>query len=336
MDTGNIPWNSIGAFLKDQSDKESEIIIKRWMSVSPEHVRLFNEIADINTLTGQAIDFYRPRKEELWLELMQRIRAETKIKATKERRIWLSRVAVAAALVAAFFTGSLFSFDQDQTPDNNTVAYTKVIAPLGHRTQLVLPDSTKVWLNSGAELQYPSSFNGEARDVYTRGECYFEVTKNRLKPFVVHGTGIRVKVYGTKFNMRENENQRSLVTLLDGKVEVLNRANKSLCFLEPGQQLAVEGRNGEKMNLLNVADPEALIAWTNNMLVFEDHPFEEVIGDLENWYGVTIHLDRSLQNKHNYTFKVKTESLREVLDLISVISPIDYQVDGDQIYINKK
>jgi ferric-dicitrate binding protein FerR (iron transport regulator) len=166
MDSDNIPWKAIGSFLKDRLDKQSEAIVKEWLAVSSEHVVLFNEIIDINKLTGQTIDFYTPKKEELWLELMQRITAGTKLQKTKERRLWLRYAAVAAALVVAFFAGHLFSFDKTEKFDGNPVAYTKVIAPSGHRTELVLPDSTKVWLNSGAELQYPSSFNGDARDVY--------------------------------------------------------------------------------------------------------------------------------------------------------------------------
>lgn len=334
MESGNIPWEAIGSFLKDRLDKQSEAIVKKWLAVSSEHVVWFNEIVNINRLTGYTIDFYTPKKEELWLELMQRVRAGTKLPKTKERRLWLRYAAAAAALVMAFFAGHLFSLDKTEKFDGNPVTWTKVIAPSGHRTELILPDSTKVWLNSGAELQYPSSFNGDTREVYITGECYFEVTKDHLKPFFVHGSAINVKVFGTRFNLNENQDDQSVVTLLEGKVEVLNQENKSLKFLDPGQQLLVV--KGDLIHLSEVVNPEALIAWTNNMLVFEDLPFEAVISYLENWYGVTIHLDNSLQNKHNYTFKVKTESLREVLDLIAVITPVDYKIDGDQVHIKKK
>lgn len=333
MEKQNIPWKEISTYLKDHSDKESEVAIKKWLNESPENIRTFNEIFNSYQLTQKTDSLYEPNEEQLWNELMKRISVDKK--QTKVIRMtWLRYTAIAAAVVLAFFIGRWYSSSSNVEPIPASSAYAQVIAPPGERTQLVLPDQTKVWLNSGSQIKYPTVFNASDRHVYIQGECYFEVAKNKLKPFIVHASDVNVKVYGTHFDVKENsKNNQSIVTLLEGKVQVLDHNNKSLSYLNPGEQLQVENDHHE---LVKVDNMDALISWTNGMLIFEDQPFEEVINYLENWYGVHITLDNSLYNKHKFTFKVKTESLREVLDLISVITPIDYKIEGDHVSIKTK
>jgi transmembrane sensor len=81
---------------------------------------------------------------------------------------------------------------------------------------------------------------------------------------------------------------------------------------------------------------EALTSWVNNILIFKNQPLNEVVSYLNGWYGVNIKFDQTLYNHHKYTFKVKTESLREVLELITIITPINYTIEGDQITIKYK
>jgi ferric-dicitrate binding protein FerR (iron transport regulator) len=150
----------------------------------------------------------------------------------------------------------------------------------------------------------------------------------------VSGTKFKVKVYGTRFNVNEN-NARNMadVTLVSGKVQVLNFQDKLISEIKPGQQLVFDEG---KYRIQKAENLEALTAWLNNMLIFDNQPFEVVIHYLENWYGVKIQLDKDLYYKHNYTFKVKTESLREVMELISVITPIQYKIEGEQVNIKYK
>lgn len=327
MKQDNTPWAAISTYLKNQSDKESEAIVKKWLNTSPDNIRIFNEIIQTQIITGKHTDFYEPQNEMLWKELIQRIAVSPKGQ-TKARQLWIGAIAVAAALVMAFFLGNWFSVINENT------AYSTVIAPSGQRTQLVLPDNTTVWLNSGTELKYPVSFSKSSRDVFVKGEAYFEVTKNQGKPFIVHTSEINVKVFGTRFNVKESKSSTlSTVTLYEGKVQVLDSRNKPLSFLDPGQQLRIRP---EGIRLVEAKNIESQIAWTNGMLVFDNQPFGEVIDYLANWYGVKIVIDNSLQNSHKFTFNVKTESLHDVLELISVITPINYSIKGDLVTINKK
>ena len=331
MSEHRTPWEAIGAYLNDQSDKPSEAIVRDWMNESADHIELFKEIVDTRLVTQRIAGFYEPDKERLWNELQQRIQVRTK----RPQRIFLpvlKYAAIAAVLVLAFLGGKWVSLTT--APVKSPTAYSTVFAAPGQKTHLILPDSTKVWLNSGSELKYASTFTVGQRDVYISGECYFEVTKNKHKPFVVHGKDIQVKVFGTHFNVKEDAKHRqSEVTLVEGKIQVLDTHDESLTFLTPGEQLKMKNN---RYSVRKAENTGALIAWTKGVLIFKNKPFGEVVDYLENWYGVTIHLDDSLSDNHRYTFKVKTESLREILDLISQITPIQYQIEGEQVYIKSK
>ena len=330
MQQQNIPWEAISAKLKNDADQEQRKQIQDWLDDSPEHPLILSEIVNTWSLTKNKAEFYQPDMTINWQKLLKRINYQPKQKAIQN--IYFRWAAAAAVLALVFLAGIGLGDGLLKTP--TAVSYTKIIAPEGNKTQVVLPDSTYVWLNSGSELQYPSDYSSENRVVKMKGECFFDVAKDPENPMVVSGSKFKVKVYGTRFNVNE-DNARDLadVTLVSGKVQVLNFQDKLISDLKPGQQLIY---NDGKYLVQQADNMEALTAWLNNMLIFDNQPFEEVIHYLEKWYGVKITLDPSLYYSHNYTFKVKTESMREVLELISMITPIQYHIEGEQISIKYK
>lgn len=330
MQQQNIPWEAISAKLKNIADEEQIKQIQDWLDSSPEHQLILSEIVNTWTITQHKTEFYQPDMDLNWKKLINRI--GNRPKQMNRKVIYFRWAAAAAILVLVFLAG--IGLGDGSWNSKSTASYTKIIAPEGNKTQIVLPDSTYVWLNSGSELQYSSDYSAENREVQMKGECFFDVVKDPQHPFVVKGSKFKVKVFGTRFNVNEeNSKNRADVTLVSGKVQVLSLQDKLISELNPGQQLVC--RDG-KCNLQQAENLEALTAWLNNMLIFDNQPFEEVIHYLEKWYGVKIQLDHELYYSHNYTFKVKTESLREVMELISVITPIEYKIEGEQVTIKYK
>ena len=325
----NIPWEAISSRLKNEASEEQLHQIKEWLDKSPENPVILSEIINTWSLTKQKARFYEPDKTINWNKLMKRIgRSPFRIIELNSIYKWL---AVASVLAIVFLSGIGLGTGFKRF---NTVSLIRIVAPEGNKTRIVLPDSTHVWLNSGSELKYPSDFNAENRQVYMKGECFFDVFKNPKHPFVVDCSKLRIKVYGTRFNVNESTlSNETDVTLISGKVSVYNLNNQLLSKLNPGQQFIYTKGPG----FVKTADnPDVLTSWINNMLVFDNQPFEEVIHYLEKWYGVKIYLDKSINYDSNYTFKVKTESLREVLELISFITPIDYRIEGENVTIRYK
>ncbi|MDD4191866.1 MAG: DUF4974 domain-containing protein [Mangrovibacterium sp.] len=327
MTSENIPWNAIAAFFRNEADEEQLQQIRTWLKKSPDHPRLFREIADTWKLTQKEPAFYEPDSELLWEQLMLRIR----IHPSTEKRLYpgLKWVAAAAVVVLVFIAGVWIG--GNRRSGTSPLFYTSVMAPSGSRTQIVLPDSTTVWLNSGASIRYPAVFQKSSRDVEITGECFFDVTKDPQRQFIVHAADFNVNVFGTSFNIRENRrNNQMEVALIEGNVRVFTKAGHPLTVLEPGEQFIYKEGKGLVTKIGNM---EALTAWKNNMLIFEDEPFEKIVQTLEGWYGVKFEVDAAVLNNHRYTFRVKTESLKEVLELISVITPIAYTVAGEKVTV---
>lgn len=326
----NIPWDEISAKLKNEATDDQLRVIQEWLDASADHPAILNEIVNTWMLTRNTSKFYQPDLELNWKELTSRIAYSEKRKVS--RNLFARWIAAAAVLVLVFLAG--VGLENQFGIHHDTVSYTRIIAPKGNKTQIVLPDSTHVWLNSGSEIQYASDYTAKNRKVSMKGECFFKVTKDPLHPFTVRCSDFQVRVLGTQFNVNENEAKESAaVTLVSGKVQIMNLSDMPVAMLKPGQQFIYTGGEGQVQQAKNI---EALTAWVNNMLIFNNQPFESIVPYLEKWYGVKIHLDQSLYQTHNYTFKVKTESLREVLELISVITPIDYQIAGEQVTIKYK
>lgn len=331
MEKNNIPWEAIAARLKNEADNVQMEQIQEWLDASEEHPVILSGIIDTWSITQSKTAFYKPDMIGNWQKLMERINIQPKEKEFPKN--YFRWIAAAAILVIGFLLGSVYNEGLLFETQKNII-YTKIVAPQGSKTQVVLPDSTQVWLNSGAELQYASDYSARNREVSIKGEGYFDVVRDAEHPFVVHGSKFQVKVFGTSFNMNEDKNSSwADITLVSGKVQVLSLQGQKLCDLKPGEQLVLKEN---KYSVQKAENLEALDAWRRNMLIFDNQPFEEVIPYLEKWYGVKINLDQAGISNHRYTFKVKTESLREVLNLISIITPITYCIEGEQITIKYK
>lgn len=330
MQQHNVPWDAISARLKDEADEDQMRQIQEWLDLSPEHPVILTEIMNVWSVSKSRTEFYQPDLSVNWQKLMQKVNAQPKQKIF--RSIYFRLSAAAAVLALVFMAG--LGFGDGFMNSSNKVSYTRIIAPEGNKTQIVLPDSTHVWLNSGSELQYASDYSAKNRKVNMKGECFFDVVKDPEHPFIVQGSKFQVRVFGTRFNVNEDADKNTAdVTLVSGKVQVFNLDDQPVSELTPGQQLVYEKGI---YHIQKAENMESLTAWLNNMLIFDNQPFEEVIHYLDKWYGVKIQLDHTLYYSHNYTFKVKTESLREVLALISVITPIEYQIEGEKVTIKYK
>ena len=176
----DIPWDAISAFLKQEADPWQKDAVEDWLKESDENPALLREIASTWQLTRKKPDFYKPQEDFFWKKLVTRI-------GQKRRREvpfvnYYKWIAAAAILIFVFLTGIWLGKQSLQNMEDHVV-YSSIVVPPGSRTQTILPDGTRVWLNSGAQLRYATGFSANAREVYTSGECYFEVAKDKKHRF---------------------------------------------------------------------------------------------------------------------------------------------------------
>jgi ferric-dicitrate binding protein FerR (iron transport regulator) len=319
----NIPWRAIIEFLNsDRSGMDAEL--SAWLEERDEHKVFFEDIKVLHSLTGEVPKTFSPKKDLAWQNIEKRIIQKP---ARKSILPLLGRIAAAFALVLIGFSTSLII---RYSKDNN---FTRVQSAMGNKTLVYLPDSSTVHLNGGTSIVYYADFL-EKRYIELKGEALFDVTKDAGSPFTVHTDNLDVNVLGTKFNvMAFEEDSEMEVSLLEGKIG-LSKNRRDIMTLSPGE-IALYDKTARKVTKMT-GDVSKVIAWSNDELIFDDNTLEEIVTYLERWYGVEIELEDALKGRHRFTFNIKTESLREMLDLINVILPIKYEINGKHVKIMNK
>ncbi|RNL55793.1 FecR family protein [Pedobacter jejuensis] len=209
----------------------------------------------------------------------------------------------------------------------------KITIPRGGKYDVVLPDGTHVWLNSSSSLSFPNAFAGNERKVFLTGEAYFEVAKNKEKPFKVDVAGKQViEVLGTHFNVTAFENDKFIeTTLLEGSVKI--NYNKSNIKIIPGQ-MAV---NNLKDNLKIIpADVDEVMAWTNEMFVFKNENINSIMKKVSRWYDVDVDFkgDVSAINfEGNYA---RSKSLKSLLKNFELTDKVHFKIEGRRITVIAK
>ncbi len=168
---------------------------------------------------------------------------------------------------------------------NKETTYHTLRVPAGADYQVTLADGTKVWLNCESTLRYPVEFGDEKREVYLDGEGYFEVNKATEWPFIVNTEQMRVKVTGTKFNVKSYSTEPIVhTTLVEGSVWAY--ADQTQVQLTPSEQFRYDKETG--MTSVQKVDTELYTGWIEGMFVFRNQRLEDVMNDLARWYNMTI------------------------------------------------
>ena len=313
--------------LKGEVSPEESQQLDQWINENAENQKRFTELWTAYQLTSPDVELFEPDKEAAWSKIRDNIALP------RQKGLWIIQFSrIAAAAILFFLIGIAFQhIFSDKISTDFLNQYSTVIVPEGQKSMIVLPDGSNVWLNSGSSLKYKNSFNAKIREVEIAGEGFFEVKSDKSRMFRVHSGDISVEVYGTAFNVKNYGEEKQLeVTVENGNVGVV-REGSLLAELTRGKQVSV--RKADRDVIVSDANVEVVTAWKNNELIFDDSPFEEVIRYLERWYGVKITIEEKMKKNHNYTFKVKTESLTELLKLLKVITPLEYKIDGKNVTI---
>lgn len=214
------------------------------------------------------------------------------------QRHWL---AIAASIVlvsiAALSWHKIKPESKNQT-ENIALKYTKTTARYGEVLKIMLADSSMVWLNAGSSLRYPEKFEGKTRELYLEGEAFFEVTRNREKPFIVHSGELSTRVLGTSFNIKAYKNADQLkVSVATGKVAIYAKKIPAI-HLIPNQT----GTYNKDLGKINMQQHQTadLTTWRQGKLVYRNEALSKALEDIENKYGVHISISPAMKNCRIY------------------------------------
>jgi len=280
----------------------------------------------------------------------------------KQNRIIIKVLKIAAVLIPVFLSGALLShFIFNQPLGEEVITYNEISAPYGARSEISLPDGSSVWLNAGSKIRYMNVFNKKNRDIFLEGEAYFKVAKNRQLPFNVRAGNLNIEAIGTEFNVKSYQEENTIeTTLVEGKIIIRQsreRTESGLISLEPHQKavyfkeenhIRVEDLKAAKVNrpeLLKLKpgiiyvdkkiDPEPIIAWKDNRLILKSEELNSLLVKLERKYDVQFIFESDVLKQFRFTGTLENETLTQVLDVIKLSAPIEYELEGKVVRITE-
>lgn len=323
-------------FMRGETSAEEECLLLKWFRDSASREELFS--------------YYKQKWEEtsdqkLSMEVQQQMLAEIKkrmhdldterkrevrlpLSAVRQRH-WLSYVAAILICVCMGIGSYLYVDRRIGTPHEYVV-----FADKGQRASLILPDGTKVWLNSHTKVKYGNDYGIEERIVSLTGEAYFEVAKDKEHRFVVRTEQVDVEAVGTSFNVKAYQEDRKITTsLFSGKVKVM--ADSNCVFLSQGEQALFDKKSG----LLSVSTSENIRyadMWRNNELAFKGETLHDIAVLLNRMYSVEILFESDYIQDYRFSGVIKNNSLDNIFELISLTAPIEYRSKGNTIILSFK
>jgi transmembrane sensor len=296
------------------------------------------------------------------LKIINRAETETineEMMTNQRRRIRRRRLfaGVSFALAALFVSGwFLFRNTSSLSATSSAIAENEIlVAKKGSRTRSFLPDGTTVWLNAGSQLHLKTDFTGATREVMLEGEAFFDVVKNPGRPFIVHTSGIDIKVLGTAFNVKAYPGEKTVeTTLLRGLVQVFDQKNPSKAPIElrPNQKLIlpriadndVEANEDSRAEIPVVKEIPVFgitridstkkenerieTAWVYSRLEFRGDNFETLARKLERWYNVSIIFNDDKVKQLNFNGSFEKETVEQAFAALKEAKSFSYQINN--------
>ncbi len=316
-------------YLNGEATHEEEAMIDAFIKQGEEQASLFNQWME--EWEASIFSTPAPAVDQAWQRLQETIDhadEEETSPAHTGRTVhmqWWHKAVAAAAIIVIIGCAAIWSLS------GSTATQTYLCsAPAGSKTQVTLPDGSKVWLNGGSSLAYTNQFNDDNRRVELHGEAYFEVQKHQGKPFTVHTQGYDVTVKGTKFNVSAyDDDPISTTTLMEGKVELSD--GKQNLSLAPGDAVQLNKATGQ---LQRHATDGFADGWRSGRLMYPDITLEQFVRVLSRQYNVNVHLaDSHSANMRISVMLQNNETIDEVVTALTRITGHDITRNGDTLTI---
>lgn len=243
---------------------------------------------------------------------------------------YLSRVAaiISIPLLLSTLTFGYLFFERQAPTIESSVQFMEVLSAPGMVTRLELPDHSKVCLNAGSTLRYPTVFTGNTREVELTGEGYFEVQSDKEHPFfVTTKSGLKVMAHGTQFNVNTyDEREEVEAILVEGLVDI-HSYDKFIAGLKPGERLSYNKRtNKYEIRKVNIYENTA---WKDGKIVFRNTSLDDVFRVLGQRFNVEIVFHNQKKDKeYNCWATFTDETIYQIFSYLEQATPIRWKVNA--------
>ncbi len=358
----------IASFLSRGTTPEEEKILLEWIESDTHNRRYYQQMYVAWLSSAQGDQLSSDREERASKQIHQKAFdvsiADKRLQIRKTRRMAFNNFFKYAAAVVLLIVGTYaitrhFS-NQNLTPYISEMTYE---AHYGSRAYAVLPDGSKVWLNSGSKLIILPGYNLHDREVKLTGEAFFDVETNMEKPFVVEAGELSIKATGTTFNVKAYpEEDQITTTLIEGTVFINGPSNQekefnlkmtpkqSISYWRPtGNVTEVKEENGTITNdikieetsdvqsvptIIDHANTEALTSWMKDRWIIDNEDFGDLAIQLERRYNVEIRFESEKLKEYRFTGTIERETLEQMFDAFRYSIPLKYTIDKGIVTIS--
>lgn len=275
------------------------------------------------------------REKQLKNELLDRIQLQLNAPEKRVRKLFtFSNIAAAVAVISLGGLAALFfRADEIKNAKSTGIQFQTVETSVGQMKKVTLPDGTIVHLNANSSMKVPVAFSAKDRQFYLlEGEAFFEVAKDKQRPFIIHNQQLEVKVLGTSFNVRAYRKLADIkVSVRTGKVRVSGNG-KIYGDLTPGQQITYhKSDQTAQLGSTGLTDQKA---WIAGKVALENAGFDELALVMHNLYGVNLKNERANSKIYSYNLTIRSDrSLKETMRLICAIHGYHYKETGNTLTI---
>ncbi len=321
-------------YLTGNASKEEKELIEDWLDKSELNKKYFAEVSDVWEVSGITKSVESDTGVHL-KKLNNRIK-----KQNQSKTLTLNFIKYAAIFVIALGLGSLIPFflDFDYT-SSKIISENTIHAPNGSKTNLVLPDGSEVWLNSGSSITYQDGFlTKKNREIKLIGEAYFKVSKNKKRPFIVKTNEVAIQALGTSFNVKAYPEEPTIkATLVEGSISVhkLKEEDREI-ILTPNQQAIVNKGSNAAISILKNINVNKYTSWKDKNWIIDNEELGTLAKKLERKYDVTIVFKDKKYQELRFSGTLTDVSLEQILEVISFASPFSYKIDGKTVILDTK
>jgi transmembrane sensor len=340
-------------YLTDTISNVDNDSLKSWIKASGENQNFFDEYCNVWLATKSVSNKLEFDVTSAYSHFLDRVsqyeaKAEEYSFLDKAKQIILSVYKIAAILILTFCLGGAAYWVLSKNSGTKLLSYQEITAPLGSKTEIVLPDQSKVILNAGSKLKYSSDYGTVKREVILDGEGYFTVAHDKTRKFIVKAGKMEIIALGTQFNVKAYNTEKTIeTTLVEGSVQIQRELtgkgndpkSNIIAILKPNQRLIIYKNEDYLKNLTTPAnilleqgiDLRALISWKENRWIIKSQTLGDLASQIERKYNVVVNFEDNHIKQFHFSGTFQNESIEQVLTAISFSSPVAFNIKGRNI-----
>jgi ferric-dicitrate binding protein FerR (iron transport regulator) len=313
--------------LKGEISPEEEALLEEWISESNHNKNIYDETSALWKKVDST-NTVIPNVEHAWEKVRTRtVDLDLNTDKSDTGLHWSLAWKVAAAFILVIglsYFVKVYLFTESEWTE---------VAAQENKLQYTLPDSSKIWINRNSKISFSGDYGSKQRMIRLEGEAFFEVRKNKSKPFIVIGKSSKTMVLGTSFNINTNNVKGDEIEVRTGKVSFTSIASNKELILLPGDH-AKSLNNGQMVK--SKIENSNYLSWQTGEMTFDNNSLREVIEVLESNYGVTIQVKDPSMLECKFTGRFTQSSIGEIIQVLSISINLTYTKEGNKYFLSGK